>query len=357
VIDSEQAVEFATALRAAGVQVETGRVSTFREASGRVSADLYWAGRTTLVSRRDQLDVYDRVFRAFFAGERDRPAPGLGALRRRTAGVDSIVRLGESGSRLEPATAASSIEVLRQKSFADCSPAELAELEQLVTRLRLVAPLRRTRRRRSARDGEQDLRRTLRRALRTGGEPVDLAWRARRRRPRRVVFLLDVSGSMSSYSRMLLVFACAALRADRRFEVFAFGTRLTRLTSALDTRRPDEALSRAASAVADWDGGTRIGSSLRTFLEGFGHAGLARGAVVVVCSDGLEVGDPALVAEQMRRLKRLAHRVVWLNPLKASPEYEPLARGMAAALPYVDVFATGHNLTSLEAMAEVIARR
>ena len=355
-IDSEQAVEFATALRAAGVQVETGRVSTFREASGRVPADLYWAGRATLVSRCDQLDVYDRVFRAFFTGERDRPAPGLGVPRRRTGGVESIVRLGESESRLEPA-AASSTEVLRQKSFADCSPAELAELERLVARLRLVAPVRRTRRRRSARDGEHDLRRTLRRALRTGGEPVDLAWRERRRRPRRVVFLLDVSGSMNAYSRMLLVFASAALRADRRFEVFAFGTRLTRLTSALDTRRPDEALSRAASTVADWDGGTRIGSSLRTFLEGFGHAGLARGAVVVVCSDGLEVGDPALVAEQMRRLQRLAHRVVWLNPLKASPEYEPLARGMAAALPYVDVFATGHNLTSLEAMADVIARR
>jgi uncharacterized protein len=161
---------------------------------------------------------------------------------------------------------------------------------------------------------------------------------------------------MADYSRALLGFAHAALRADRRWEAFCFGTRLTRVTAALSKTRPDEALAQAAETVVDWDGGTRIGASLKAFLDGYGHAGLARGAVVVVCSDGLDVGDPALLGEQMARLARLAHSVVWLNPLKEDPAYEPLARGMRAALPHVDVFASGHDLASLEAFAEELRR-
>jgi uncharacterized protein with von Willebrand factor type A (vWA) domain len=161
---------------------------------------------------------------------------------------------------------------------------------------------------------------------------------------------------MADYSRALVMFAHAALRGNPHWEAFCFGTRLTRVTSALAEADPDEALRRAAEEVFDWDGGTRIGESLKRFLDDFGHGGLARGAVVVVCSDGLETGDPELLAEQMARLSRLAHRVVWLNPLKGDPAYEPLARGMQAALRHVDVFASGHNLASLEEIAAAFAR-
>ena len=175
---------------------------------------------------------------------------------------------------------------------------------------------------------------------------------SRRAKPRRVVLLLDVSGSMSEHALPLVAAAHAALRQNRRWEVFCFATRLTRLTRALAEGDPDEALRRAAAEVVDWHGGTRIGECLGRFLDEHGHAGMARGALVVVCSDGFDVGDPELLRAQMERLSRLAHRVVWLNPLKADPAYEPLARGMQAALPYVDDFASGHNLASLEALAE-----
>lgn len=161
---------------------------------------------------------------------------------------------------------------------------------------------------------------------------------------------------MDAYSRALVMFAHAALRADRRWEAFCFGTRLTRVTRALEGADPDEALRRAAADVVDWDGGTRIGESVKRFLDEHGHAGLARGAVVVLCSDGLEVGDPELLAEQMARLSRLAYRVVWLNPLQEDPAYEPLARGMKAALPHVDVFASGHSLASLEEVGAALSR-
>ncbi|MGH3130593.1 MAG: VWA domain-containing protein, partial [Gaiellaceae bacterium] len=174
-------------------------------------------------------------------------------------------------------------------------------------------------------------------------------WRERRRRRRRLVLVLDVSGSMAAYSRGLAAFAHAALRADRRWEAFCFGTRLTRITAQLAGADADEALRRAAAEVVDWDGGTRIADSLKRFLDDFGHGGLARGAVVVICSDGLEIGEPELLAEQMARLARLAHRVIWLNPLKESPDYEPLARGMRAALPFVDVFASGHSFEAVAA--------
>ena len=217
-------------------------------------------------------------------------------------------------------------------------------------------PRRRTRRFGPARSGVPDLRRTLRRSFRTGGEPLERRFRARRRRRRRLVLVLDVSGSMADYSRALLVFAHAALRADRRWEAFCFGTRLTRVTRALAVTRPDEALDRAADEVVDWNGGTRIGECIKELLDEYGHRGLVRGAVVVLCSDGLEIGDPELLAEQMARLSRLAYRVIWLNPLKGDAAYEPLARGMHAALPFVDVFAAGHNLASLEELGLELAQ-
>ena len=333
-------VAFGRALRAEGVAAGTDRLVSFCRAAALCPDDLYWAGRQTLVGRPEELPVYDRLFAQWFGGVR--PAAAV-----RTSGV--LVEEVE----LAPA---SREEVLRTKSFAGCSPEELAEIARLMARLRLAVPQRRTRRRAPDRRGDPDLRRTLRRAFRTGGDPVERCRRERRRRQRRLVLLLDVSGSMSDYSRALVLFAHSALRADRRWEAFCFGTRLTRVTRALAGADPDDALRRAADEVVDWEGGTRIGDSLARFLDEYGHAGLARGAVVVICSDGLEVGDPEVLATAMARLARLAHRVVWLNPLKEDPAYEPLVRGMRAALPHVDLFLSGHNIASLEALGEELAR-
>jgi uncharacterized protein len=338
--------EFSRSLRDEGVPVGTGRIVRFCHAAALLEpGDLYWAGRATLVSRRQDVAVYDRVFASFFGGSHDAAESSVRVLV--SADVAPEVELA----------LASPIELLRHKSFADCTEDELRQLADLMARESLAVPLRRSRRRRAAKRGAPDLRRTLRRSFRTAGEPVERAWRERRVQPRRLVLLLDVSGSMADYSRALVMFGHAALRANPRWEAFCFGTRLTRVTRALRTAGHDEALRLAASQVADWDGGTRIGESLKRFLDDFGHGGMARGAVVVLCSDGLEVGDPDLLEEQMARLSRLAHRIVWLNPLQEDPAYEPLARGMKAALPYVDDFAGGHNLASLEAVAERLARR
>jgi hypothetical protein len=278
-------------------------------------------------------------------------------VRLQAGGLDESATRGEAGEPAPAVALASRVETLRRKSFADCTPEELDELQALMARVALTVPVRRSRRWQPARAGVPHLRRTLRRSFRTAGEPIDRAWRERRRRARRLVLVLDVSGSMTAYARGLLMFAHAALRADRRWEAFCFGTRLTRVTRALAASDADEALRSAAREVVDWDGGTRIGESLKRLLDDYGHGGLARGAVVVICSDGLDVGDPGLLADQMARLSRLAHRVVWLNPLKESPEYEPLARGMRAALPYVDLFAAGHSLASLESVGARLGSR
>lgn len=337
-------VDFGRALRDEGLSVGTDRIASFCSAAALVSAEhLYWVGRATLVSREQDVEVYDRVFVRFFGSEQQ--APQRARVRIQPVPVEVEVAL------------ASEVELLREKSFARCSPEELAQLASLMRQLRFVAPTRRSRRRQPARrPGALDVRRTLRRSLRTGGEPATRLYRERRRKRRRVVLLLDVSGSMADYSRALVLFAHAALRRRPDWEAFCFGTRLTRLTRALRVGDPNEAFARAAAEVMDWEGGTRIGESLRSFLDEYGHHGLARGAVVVICSDGLDVGDPELLGEQMARLSRLAHRVIWLNPLKEHAAYEPLARGMKAALPHIDVFASGHNLASLEALAGELER-
>jgi uncharacterized protein with von Willebrand factor type A (vWA) domain len=217
-------------------------------------------------------------------------------------------------------------------------------------------PTRRARRLRPAPKGATfDVRRTLRRSLRTQGEPFERAWRSRKTRARPLVLILDVSGSMAPYSRALMQFAYASIAAGRSVEVFVFGTRLTRVTRTLRGHRPDRALEEIAQLVRDWEGGTRIGESLRSLLDGWSQRAALRGSVVVLCSDGLERGDPELLRVQMARLRRLAHRIVWVNPLKALPRYEPLARGMAAALPSIDDFVSGHNLESLEELGRLLA--
>jgi uncharacterized protein len=323
-------VAFARALREEGLAVGPGRVVEFCRAAATLEPrDLYWAGRLTLVSRPEEIPVYDRVFRGVL--EEEPPTAPV-------AVVEEEVAL------------ASTQELLRTKSFAELTKDELAELAVLMQRLRLNVPSRRTRRREPARRGDPDLRRTLRRSFRTGGEPVERVWRSRRRRRRRLVLLLDVSGSMADYSRALVLFARAALQADARWEAFCFGTRLTRVTRALAVADPKEALRRAAEEVVDWNGGTRIGDAVRALTR----TNVVRGAVVVICSDGLDVGEPDVLRAEMARLSRLAHRVVWLNPLKENPAYEPLARGMRAALPHVDVFSSGHNLASLEEVGQAL---
>jgi uncharacterized protein len=250
---------------------------------------------------------------------------------------------------------ASGAEVLRAKSFDDLTEDERIQADHVIRALAVHLPTRRSRRYRPSPYGRRfDQRRTLRASLRTQGEPFRRVWRDRRDRARPLVLILDVSGSMSAYSRALMQFGFAAMRAGRRVEVFCFGTRLTRVTRALARTEPDEALREVAASVVDWNGGTRIGASLKELLDRWSQHVAMRGAVVVLCSDGLERGEPALLAAQVARLSRLSHRLIWVNPLKGSPRYEPLARGMAAALPHVDVFLAGHNLESLESLCGIL---
>jgi uncharacterized protein with von Willebrand factor type A (vWA) domain len=345
---------FGGALRAEGLSVGTGQVLEFARAAARLSpGDYYWVGRATLVTRQPDIHAYDLTFDRYWRDLGGQPVTLKEVIERvKAVADDDGLPAGERGRETKPdAHRASRLELLREKSFSKLTSDELAELGLMMARLQLMVPERRSRRRQPARRGTPDLRRTLRRSFRTGGEPLELAWRGRRRRRRRVIFILDVSASMASYSRGLLLFAHAALRADERWEAFCFSTRLTRLTRALARSDPDVALQRASTEVDDWDGGTRIGDSLRQFLREHGHGGLARGAIVVICSDGLDVGAPAMLEEQMQRLARLAHRVIWLNPLQEQEGYQPLAGGMRAALPHVHTFASGHNLASLEALA------
>ncbi len=377
----ERLVGFGRYLRAEGFPVGTSRIVTFCRAAGALDPldreDVYWAGRASLISRREDVEAFDRAFDDYFI-ERKGPrieftlpspkerAPG-DAGGERSPGVE--VREGLTAARLRSADeeqepeggaalrlVASAMEILREKSFADLTEEERARTARLIRRLAVSVPTRRTRRTRPASSGATfDVRRTLRTSLRTRGEPFHRAWRARGSRARPLVLILDISGSMAPYSRALLQFAFAAMVAGRRVETFCFGTRLTRVTRTLRTKDPDRALHEIGKRVEDWEGGTRIGASLKELLDQWSQRTALRGAVVVLCSDGLERGDPALLASQMARLRRLAREVVWVNPLKGSPRYEPLARGMAAALPSIDVFLPGHNLESLEELSRILA--
>ena len=222
-------------------------------------------------------------------------------------------------------------------------------------RLAQHMPMREARRTRATRRRgvRPDLQATVRASLRHGGEPLDRRWRAHVQGPRKLVLVCDVSGSMAPYARMLLQYLHAAVATHRRVEAFVFGTRLTRITHELGIRDPDRALDRASAAVVDWSGGTRIGDAISTLNRVHGRR-LGRGSVIVVLSDGWDRGDPALLASEMARLRRSAHRTIWLNPLKAAPDYEPLARGMAAALPHTDHFMAGNSLRSLAELAQLL---
>jgi uncharacterized protein with von Willebrand factor type A (vWA) domain len=225
-----------------------------------------------------------------------------------------------------------------------------------MARIKFTPPKRRTRRTKTATDGRRpDMRRTIRESLRTNGEMVNLYWRKRRVRLRPLVLILDVSGSMSNYSRALLQFAYSAKRASQKVEVFCFGTRLSHVTKPLQSRKPDEALERAAKLVVDWEGGTRIGEAIDLFVRKWGRRGMCRGGVVVICSDGLDRGDPELLSDSMERLSRLCHNIVWMNPHKGdNPDYRPQTVGMMAAAPHIDVILSGHDLSSLEELAVLL---
>ncbi|MFJ3669354.1 VWA domain-containing protein [Streptomyces sp. NPDC090106] len=351
---------FARALRAAGVDASADRLHAFLRAVDRLGpaarSDVYWAGRLTLCGDRDDLERYERVFRACFegAGPSGRRMPAAPPPPRlRTGFAEAADSASPQAGSLPVASLAGSAEVLRHRDLASLTAEERAQLHRLLAAFALSGETRRSARRRPARRGEVDPRATVRELLRRGGEPARLHRRARVVRPRRVVLLVDVSGSMAPYADALLRFAHAAARGPRT-EVFTVGTRLTRVTRELAHRDPDLALAAVSAAVPDWRGGTRLGVLLREFLDRWGQRGTARGAVVVLLSDGWERGDPELLAAQMRRLHRLAHRVIWANPRRARPGYAPLAAGMAAALPSVDAFVDGHSLIALERLAAVV---
>jgi uncharacterized protein len=360
------AVAFARVLRGAGLSVPVGSVVDYARALAAVGftrpSRVYWAGRATLVTRPEDVAMYDRAFAAFFTGAwvelRTAPPALEVALALDTDEEPGDEPPGENESEV-PVVAVrwSPTETLRHRDFAAYSPAEFVEARRLMADLRLAAAFRRSRRlRRSHRlTGRPDLRRTVRAALRSGGEPIHRPSRERGERPRRLVLLLDVSGSMEPYARAFVRFLHAAVVGRTRVEAFALGTRLTRVTRELAARDPDAAITAAARRVVDWSGGTRLGECLREFNDTWGVRGMARGATVVILSDGWDRGAPEALAEQMMRLRRVAHSIVWVNPLKASPGYAPLAQGMAAALPYVDEFVEGHSLAALETLIAVVA--
>ena len=367
----ELLVAFGNRLRGAGIPIGSGDVLTYSAAMATLDPtdliDLYWTGRTTLVTRRDQIPVYDTEFRRFFldeAGDRPEPWRSMAAVAVETQAVLQIPATepppddggDERDEEVELGLVASDAQLWRNKSFAACTPEELAVLRRIMARIRLSPPQRCTRRTTRADRGRRpDLRRTVRETMRAHGDPARIYWRRRRLRVRPLVLILDVSGSMADYSRALLQFAYSTRRATSRTEVFCFGTRLTRITRALERRRPDDALDRAAKAVFDWEGGTRIGESLDSFVRHHARRGASRGAIVVICSDGLDRGDPAVLDGAMERLARLSHRIVWINPHKGtSADFRPSTLGMMVAAPHVDHVLSGHDLRSLEEFAALL---
>jgi uncharacterized protein with von Willebrand factor type A (vWA) domain len=361
-----QVVTFGRCLREGGLEIGPGRLADALTGLSHVDVtrtdDVYWTLRATLVTRADEIETFDRAFQAWFLrspsrpeGRRAEPPPTRRFSEqraRRDGGGSADRKRGDEPTEI----GWSAHELLRRKDFAALTPEEFARLRVLIQNVATRRPLRRSRRLRAHRRGRViDLRRLARLSLATGGEPFERAFRRRTDMPRKLVVLCDVSGSMEKYTRPLLLFLHAVVGAGRGVEVFAFGTRLTRLTPELRTRDPEKALGAAADRVVDWAAGTRIGASLKLLNDVWGRRALTRGAVVVVVSDGWEREDPALVAREMARLSRAAYGVVWVNPLKGHPDYQPLAGGMRAALPFVDRLLTGHNLASLEELADVLA--
>ncbi len=376
---------FSRRLRDAGVPVTAERAAWFADALAVVEPisrrRLYWTARAAFVSDRAQVRAFEAVFASVFgdaemedpsgpvpadpeaepapANERRRSAEGLDSPPSGATRSDASTRRPAELEHDEPVPVlASDEEVLRTKRFDALEPDELAQLYRLMTHIRLATPARRTRRAERDRHGERiDMRRTLRGSLRTAGDPIRLARRRRRIVPRRLVMLCDVSGSMEPYARAYLQFLTAAAggAVGSRSEAFVFATRLTRLTRALRSRNPERAIQRAATAAPDWSSGTRIGDALKMFNDRHGRRGMARGAVIVILSDGWERGDPAVVAREMERLRRVAHRIVWVNPRVSARGFEARAAGLVAALPFCDALVSGHSLEALDEVVDAIS--
>lgn len=355
-------VVFGRVLREGGLEVGPGRIGDALRGLDAVDlrrqCDVYWTLRQTLVSRREDLEAFDRAFDAWFlrmpAGRpvRELERPWIRQSPSPIAGAAAGPEVDGDGLELG---AWSSDELLRTRDFAAMTPDEFERARSLIRAIALDRPRRRTHRLRADRRGPVlDVRALVRASLATGGDPVARSYRSRTTAPRKLVLLLDVSGSMEAYSRALLLYLHAARGSGRGVETFAFGTRLTRLTAELATRDADAALAAAAERVLDWSGGTRIGASLKAFNDEWGRRALTRGAVVVILSDGCERGDASETGAEMARLARQAYAVVWVNPLKGHPDYEPLAGGMSSALPYVDRLLSGHDVASLEALGTVL---
>jgi uncharacterized protein len=355
-------VFFGRVLREGGLEVGPRRIADALRSLDAIDLgrqeDVYWALRQTLVARREDLDTFDRAFQAWFLRAATRPPsrpaqpPPPLAARRKVGAPGPGVEV--DGGEIERG-AWSPDELLRTRDFAAMTPAEFARARALIREIAVGRPRRRTHRLRPDRRGTAiDVRALVRASLATGGEPVVRAFRSRAHAPRKLVLILDISGSMEAYARALLLYLHAARGSGRGVETFAFGTRLSRLTPELGTRNADAALAAASKRVVDWSGGTRIGESLKAYNDEWGRRALTRGAVVVIMSDGCERGDPALVATEMARLARQAFAVVWVNPLKGHPGYEPLTGGMRAAYAYVDRLVAGNDLASLEALGAVL---
>jgi uncharacterized protein len=395
------ATGFGIALHDAGLPVGPDRCERLARAvtvmGATTVADLRACALATMVSDPSQMPTFDRVFAAVFSGpdplrhlnlptaprsyqnpESDRAPQPQGRSETSPGDLSSSLRVSEAVPAADdsdeplaegPAMhrVASATERLSGRDFTELSPAELRQLVTLMREMTLAIPPRRTRRFRSARDGKRpDLRRTLRLARRTGGEAIRFARRAPRIKPRRLVVLCDISGSMEPYARALLMLlyvlngggqARGQAVGQNRPEVFSFATRLTRLTHALTAASPDTMLAKAGEAAPDWSGGTRIGAAIKEFNDHYGSRGMARGAVVLIISDGWETGDPALLGAQMARLHRVAHRIVWANPRTQSPRYRPEVGGMAAAWPYCDAVVSAHNLDSLDDLLSALRAR
>ncbi|MGB5760473.1 MAG: VWA domain-containing protein [Acidimicrobiales bacterium] len=358
------AVGFCRVLRLAGLKLPATATINFTEALGLVGIEdrgaVYWAGRATLIHRPEDLNLYDRVFAAYWEQRIGESISVEGTPPPVTLALD--IADDDGGEEHEPAgdiqpVRFSSTEVLTNKDFAECSREELAELTRLMSRLRFTTHRRLSRRYVPVKGiGDRpDLRRTVRWALRHQGEPVKRAYSGPATRPRRLVLVVDVSGSMESYARALIRFAHAAVVARSKVEVFVLGTRLTRLTRHLTSRDPDSAIRTAMPQVKDWAGGTRLGDGIREFNNEWAIRGMGRGSIVVILSDGWDRGDPAVLGSEMERLHRVTNQLIWVNPLKATPGYAPLAAGMAAALPHLDLFVEGHSFASLEQLATILA--
>ncbi len=374
---ADVAAAFGERLRRSGLAVTPEREARFVQAILLARPlrldELGPLARVTLLSDRRDLAVFEQVFQAVFRGLVD-PAESRGDSAQRKPRAPASRTLGPAAAKVggerSPSDVASAAdegdagalplgllgagERLAHKDFASCTESELAQLTGLMAKLAVSLPLRRSRRLRHSRHGgELDLRATLRRAHRAAGDPVALIRRRKLRRPRRLVMLADVSGSMEPYTRVYLHLFHGAVRAAGA-EAFVFATRLTRLTAVLATGDPDLALRRAGEAANDWAGGTLIGRALEEFNDVYGRRGMARGAVLVIVSDGWEGGDPALLAQQLERLARLAHCVIWVNPRSARAGFQPLTRGMTAAMPHLDKMVSGHSLAAIDLLLDAI---